>query len=619
MERSKMSVFLYPQDTSTRRITDISGIWKFKVDSKNEGRTSNWKDGLTDTIEMAVPPSYNDIFTDKMIRDHCGDVWYETDVIIPSEWQEKDVFVRFGSATHSAVVWVNGVEVTSHQGGYMPFSGLLNDVAKFDQKNKIVVVVNNELSLSTIPTGHIAEYEDGVREVKPYFDFFNYAGLHRTVKLLALPKHRVNDITVITNYTGTQGQVDFDIEASTNGGELIVKLFDKEDNLVAEAVGHKGQLIVENVQLWQPGKGYLYTLETSIVLDGKIIDQYPLEVGIRTIEVKGTQFLINNEPFYFKGFGKHEDSEFRGRGYDPVVNLRDMELLDWINANSIRTSHYPYAEEFMQLANRRGLVVINETPAVGQWDMMRSGSLGGGIADAGSGNSTKKAVSFFEEEAVKGQGKENQKHAIHELILRDKNHPCVVMWSLSNEPDTSQEASNEYFKDIFEYARTQDPQNRPLTFINFMMAPYGKCNAHQYADVICLNRYYGWYIMGGLEMRDAGKAFAKELAGWATEGKPIIITEYGADTMPGLHKLPSVQWSEEYQVEYLDQQHHAFDTCDALVGEQMWNFADFQTWEGIIRVEGNKKGAFTRNRQPKMSAHHLRKRWSEIPDFNHKK
>ena len=88
---------------------------------------------------------------------------------------------------------------------------------------------------------------------------------------------------------------------------------------------------------------------------------------------------------------------------------------------------------------------------------------------------------------------------------------------------------------------------------------------------------------------------------------------------PGLHKLPSVQWSEEYQVEYLDQQHHAFDTCDALVGEQMWNFADFQTWEGIIRVDGNKKGAFTRNRQPKMSAHHLRKRWSEIPDFNHKK
>lgn len=87
-----MSVFLYPQDTSTRRVTDISGIWKFKVDSKNEGRTSHWKDGLTDTIEMAVPSSYNDIFTDKMIRDHCGDVWYETDVIIPSEWQKRRIY-----------------------------------------------------------------------------------------------------------------------------------------------------------------------------------------------------------------------------------------------------------------------------------------------------------------------------------------------------------------------------------------------------------------------------------------------------------------------------------------------------------------------------------------------
>ncbi|EIE2797842.1 glycoside hydrolase family 2 TIM barrel-domain containing protein [Escherichia coli] len=76
----------------------------------------------------------------------------------------------------------------------------------------------------------------------------------------------------------------------------------------------------------------------------------------------------------------------------------------------------------------------------------------------------------------------------------------------------------------------------------------------------------------------------------------------------------SVQWSEEYQLEYLEQQHIAFDSCDAIIGEQMWNFADFQTWEGIIRMDGNKKGAFTRNRQPKMSAHYLKKRWSQIPD-----
>ncbi|GAM74545.1 beta-glucuronidase [Vibrio ishigakensis] len=410
----------------------------------------------------------------------------------------------------------------------------------------------------------------------------------------------------------------FDIEASLPANaELLVKLYDQQGELVSEASGEQGELLIDNVVLWQPGKGYLYTLEATIKQNGKLIDQYPLEVGVRTVRVEGTKFLINDEPFYFKGFGKHEDSDHRGRGYDPVVNLRDMELMDWINGNSIRTSHYPYAEEFMQLADRRGLVVINETPAVGQFDLMRHGAMG--IAAAGSGADANEKVPFFEEDAVVNQGKENQKHAIHELFKRDKNHACVVMWSLSNEPDTSQEASNQYFKDIFEYARTQDPQNRPLTFVNFLLAPYGKCHAHQHADVICLNRYYGWYVMGGLEMRNAGKAFAKELAGWATEGKPIVITEYGADTLAGMHKLPSVQWSEEYQVEYLEQQHEAFDSCEALVGEQMWNFADFQTWEGIMRMDGNKKGAFTRARQPKMSAHFLRRRWKAVPDFNYKK
>lgn len=611
-----MTAFLYPQETMARRVKDISGIWRFKLDKHGEGRTANWKDGLSDTTDMAVPSSYNDVFTEKEMRDHCGDVWYETDVIVPSEWKEKDIFVRFGSATHKATVWVNGVEVASHVGGYMPFAGLLNACVNFDQKNKIVVVVNNELSRTTIPCGHVAEYEDGVKEVKPWFDFFNYAGIHRPVKLMALPKSRVTDITVLTDFEDTLGKVDYTIETNAPANaDVIVKLFDAQGNPVAESRGPQGQLTVENVNLWQPGKGYLYTLETTIEIDGAIVDQYPQEIGIRTVKVEGTKFFINNEPFYFKGFGKHEDSDHRGRGYDPVVNLRDMELMNWINANSMRTSHYPYAEEFMQLANRRGLVVIDETPAVGQWDMMISS---GGIAGAGAGAGGSEKQKFFDNEDVKTEGLAAQKHVIEELFKRDKNHPCVVMWSLSNEPDTSQEGSNEYFRQVFEFARTQDPQNRPMTFVNFMMAPYGKCHAHQHADVICLNRYYGWYIMGGIEMRDAGKAFAKELAGWATEGKPIIITEYGADTTAGVHKLPSVQWSEEYQVEYLDQQHFAFDSCDAVVGEQMWNFADFQTWEGIIRMDGNKKGAFTRNRQPKMAAHHLRKRWAKIPDFKYK-
>ena len=605
-----MTAFLYPYETKTRRIVDISGIWKFRVDTKTEGRTSGWKDGLTDTTLMAVPSSYNDITTDKALRDHCGDVWYETEFYIAEEWQDRDVLVRFGSATHRAIVYVNGVEVASHDGGYMPFAGQLNDVVKFGEKNKMVVVVNNELSYATIPAGMVATHTDGTKEVKPFFDFFNYAGIHRAVKLMALPKNRIDDISIITDFDKNMGKVDYQISA-LGQGDVSVELLDEEGKVVANGEGASGTLEIDNVKLWQPGNAYLYTLQISLHDNSHLVDQYPQTVGVRTVKLAGTQFLINNEPFYFKGFGKHEDSNVRGRGYDAALNLRDMELLDWIGANSIRTSHYPYSEEFMQLAERKGLVVINETPAVGQFDVIQNALFAGMGGNDGMSK-------FFERPEVINEGMAAQKDAIRELFQRDKNYACVVMWSLSNEPDTSQEASDPYFKEIFGYARDLDPQNRPLTFVNFLMAPYGKCHAHKHADVICLNRYYGWYMMGGLEMRNAGETFAKELAGWATESKPIIITEYGADTVAGIHKLPSVMFSEEYQCEYLDQQHFAFDGCPAVVGEHMWNFADFQTWEGIIRVDGNKKGAFTRDRQPKMSAHHLKRRWDQINSFGYK-
>ena len=100
-------------------------------------------------------------------------------------------------------------------------------------------------------------------------------------------------------------------------------------------------------------------------MDKKLIDCYKLPIGIRTIKVTDKQFLINGKPFYFKGFGKHEDSEIRGKGYDEVIVIKDFNLLKWIGANSFRTSHYPYAEEILYLADREGIVIIDEVPAVG--------------------------------------------------------------------------------------------------------------------------------------------------------------------------------------------------------------------------------------------------------------
>ena len=141
------------------------------------------------------------------------------------------------------------------------------------------------------------------------------------------------------------------------------------------------------------------------------------------------------------------------------------------------------------------------------------------------------------------------------------------------------------------------------------------CKCYQFADMIALNRYYGWYLKGGYEICEAKEAFCREMDAWKAKelNKPFIFTEYGADALPLPDKLPSVMWGQEYQIEYLEMNQSVFDSYEFVKGEQVWNFADFQTGEGIMRADGNKKGIFTRERQPKAAAYYLKKRWESLP------
>nr|CAJ65595.1 truncated beta-glucuronidase fusion protein [synthetic construct] len=385
--------------------------------------------------------------------------------------------------------------------------------------------------------------------------------------------------------------------AIRSNGDVSVELRDADQQVVATGQGTSGTLQVVNPHLWQPGEGYLYELCVTAKSQTEC-DIYPLRVGIRSVAVKGEQFLINHKPFYFTGFGRHEDADLRGKGFDNVLMVHDHALMDWIGANSYRTSHYPYAEEMLDWADEHGIVVIDETAAVG-FNL----SLGIGFE---AGNKPKE---LYSEEAVNGETQQAHLQAIKELIARDKNHPSVVMWSIANEPDTRPQGAREYFAPLAEATRKLDP-TRPITCVNVMF-----CDAHtdtisDLFDVLCLNRYYGWYVQSG-DLETAEKVLEKELLAWQEKlHQPIIITEYGVDTLAGLHSMYTDMWSEEYQCAWLDMYHRVFDRVSAVVGEQVWNFADFATSQGILRVGGNKKGIFTRDRKPKSAAFLLQKRWT---------
>ncbi len=588
---------LRPQDTSSRERKSLNGLWDFRLDPEGEGRSAGWfSQPLPDASQMAVPASFNDIAADAEVRDYFGDVWYQTNVWVPRGWQGRRIVLHFESATHRATVWVNDVEVMSHEGGYTPFEADITDHVTAGQQVRITALINNTLHWQSIPPGVIEDTPAGKRQ-RYWHDFFNYAGIHRSVWLSATDPAHITDITITTDLDGDNGVINYTLAAEgADDLETNLILRNAEGTEVATDTGSNGTLSVPSVHKWAPGDGYLYDLEIQLVRGDTVVDSYHQSVGVRTVEVDGIRFLINGEPFYFTGFGKHEDLPVIGKGHNDAYLLHDFTLLDWIGANSFRTSHYPYSEDVLDYADRQGIVIIDETAAVG----LNMG-LGGGIFGS-------QGYQTFSPNTANDATQDVHAQAIRELIARDKNHPSVVLWSIANEPESDTEGAENYFRPLFDVAREADP-TRPVGFVNVMLAPHGKCRVSQFGDVLMLNRYYGWYVNTG-DLAGAEIAWEEELRGWASEGKPIIITEYGADTYPGLHTLVAASpWTEEYQVEYLDMNHRVFDRIDAVVGEQMWNFADFATTSGIMRVGGNKKGAFTRDRQPKTAAYALRRRW----------
>ena len=586
---------LRPISTATRETLPLDGLWRFAPDTVT--RDEPWTGVLPGTLEAPVPASYNDIFVNPSLREHVGWVWYQRSVRVPRGWRDQRVLIRVDAATHSGRVYVGDQLVAEHIGGYTPFEADITAFVTPGTEFRLTIGVDNVLTNETIPPGSVSTSETGRRQQRYLHDFFNYAGLARSVTLFSTPRARIDDITVVTDLTGTTGIVDYRIDATQRGCTIHTELIDDEERVVASGTGDDDRLVVPEARPWQPGAAYLYRLRVQLRHGREVIDTYQLPVGIRSVRVDGLRLLINGEPFYFTGFGKHEDSPIRGKGHDPAYMVHDFQLMQWLGANSFRTSHYPYAEEVLEYADRHGIVVIDEVSAVGL-----NLNIGGGIF--GSKNER-----TFSPDTINDRTRAAHADAIRELIDRDKNHPSVVLWSIANEPASNEDGAREYFEPLVALTRQADP-SRPVMFANLGMAPPESDRIADLFDVIGINRYFGWYEDTN-DLDTAELHLEDELKRWERLlGKPLIITEYGADTLAGLHSVHSQPWSEEYQSALLDLYHRVFDRIDAVIGEHVWSFADFQTSAGIFRVDGNKKGVFTRDRRPNGAAHLLRARWT---------
>lgn len=599
---------LYPVLNAKRKRYSLDGIWNFK-----QGEYVPGVDPRLSTEDlMVVPSSFNDVTVESEKRYFIGDNWYERTFAVPSFESDEELVLRFGSVTHQAKVYVNGQLLGEHIGGFTPFEVRIPEELTRKKELLISVCANNILDHTTLPVGNYSEevlpYGTVKKKVSENFDFFNYAGIQRPVQLLVLPKARIEDIVVTYDVHENDATVKVVVEHTANGGTAKVTLLDEDGEVVAK--GEAGsELEIVNVRRWEVLDAYLYTAKVELFAVEELVDEYEEVFGVRTVRVENGQFLVNDKPVYFKGFGKHEDSYVNGRGFNEAVNLMDLNLMKNMGANSYRTAHYPYSEEMMRLSDRMGFLVIDEVPAVG---------LFANFTAALTMNSGKtKPIKTWEYY----QTMENHKLALKELVARDKNHACVVLWSVANEPDGAGEGADKYFEPLVKYVKKLDPQKRPTTVVNIMMATPERDLISPLIDVLCLNRYYGWYVNHG-DIEGARVGLRKELKEWQEKypDKPIIMTEYGADTLPGYHSNWDVPYTEEYQERFHQMSHEVFDELENFVGEHVWNFADFETNSyALIRIQGNHKGLFTRDRNPKSIVKLFRNRWNAIPNYNYKK
>lgn len=584
---------LYPQNNPFRQFVDLSGYWEFCVDPEGVGAFEKWHEGFNGR-SIAVPASWNDQFTD--LRDYLGDAWYQTRFHLPWGWESSRLLIRFGSVNYLADVWLNGRKLGRHEGGHLPFSFDVTEIVK-SEGNLLVVRVNGELAPDRVPPGRVNDPRDahqiGIFPPATY-DFFPFCGIHRPVLLTAVPQTSIEDITIKTEIEGNIGLVDVSVEigawrlgtsvrVSVGGHDVdsVEIITSASATAPTSALGQAVcQLTIPNANFWSPDSPTLYNLTVELLHNGQMIDRYRLPIGIRTVKVLGDKLLLNGKPIVLRGFGRHEDFPITGRGTVSAVNIKDFSLLNWIGANSFRTSHYPYDEEMLSLADQMGFLIISETPAVGL---------------------------FFQEEGLERRLELCQQMTT-ELITRDKNHPSVIIWSLANEARSTRGNEVPFFRTLYNLAKSLD-DSRPITIVSDLFTAEA---SFEFFDIVCLNIYRGWYQESG-DLAAGFAQFERILdETYAKFGKPILITEFGADAIPGHHALPPEMFSEEYQADFIEGYIQIMDNKPFVAGQHVWNMCDFKTAQGVKRpLAINFKGVFTRDRRPKLAAQRLKGLWRE--------
>ena len=487
-----------------------------------------------------------------------GIVWYQRDFQFTPKPNTR-TFIHFGAVNYQSFVWINGQKICEHEGGFTPFDCDATAAIKAGN-NFVVVAADNTRKADNVPTLQT--------------DWWNYGGLTRDVSLVEVPQQYIDDYDLHLNRTNhdlIEGYVH--VQGAPAGTAVTVAIPELHATTQATLDANSRAAIslpIKSLSLWSPENPKLYKVELASGPD-KLED----DMGFRTIEVQGTQILLNGQPIFLRGVSVHAEAPYRtGR----AITQQDMDiLLGWVkelNGNFARLAHYPHDQRMTRTADRLGILIWSEIPDY--WALQ------------------------WEDPAVLVKSKQQ----LNEMIRRDRDKASIILWSVANEtPNTP--ARTQYLTTMANLARQLDP-TRLVTAALLVRTEKTAAGSNKIVDdplgaaldVVGTNEYIGWY-----EQKPDGA----DTTTWDIRyQKPLIMSEFGGDAVAGLHGAPDQRWTEEYQADIYKHQIPMFNKIPQLRGITPWVLMDFRSprrtlpgfqdnfnRKGLISDQGQKKQAFT--------------------------
>lgn len=564
---------LYPQ----RAVIDLAGIWDFAF----------FKDAVPYSLEFDPAEFINEntVFTKQAVPgcfdatgDHIGKRgvgFYRRSVYVNEPGR---VCLKIGAISICGKIFWDGKELAFDD---LPYSGVAYEFDAAAGQHELLIAVENRYNTDLTPL------------FAPNYDFHGFGGILRSIELESLPGQRFGRCTVETidlsgkvrldvELPGIKNAVDVDVTIAPYGAVAQSSVLNVRKTLTANENGVASfELDIPGVKLWSVQTPNLYTVTLKMPTD-TLIERF----GVRTIETKNAKFYLNGEVIQVQGYNRHESHPEFGATLPVALMMEDLQILKSMNCNFVRGCHYPQDQVFLDLCDEMGMLVWEES--------------------LGWGNNAE-ALNY-----EKFRSKQVEQTAL--MVRNSRNHPSIILWGFLNECHSHLPECRTLITEMVKTIKDFDT-SRPVTFASMMIA-YGE-QCLDLVDVISCNTYPGWY--GTALYCDDPPALIKgrfeevirEVSTDALKDKPLIISEIGAAALYGCHDRMRIQWTEEFQMDYITEVCNQISGHPRIQGLALWHFADARTYTGggsLNRARGfNNKGSLDEYRREKLAADAVRK------------